>query len=338
MRILHLLSSPVWSGPAESMALLADAQRAAGHTVSVAVDSTRAGTGTEEPAAPVLKAMGLRSEAELRLCTHDGPLALWRDARRLAQQNLDVVHAHFSHDHWVARFGRPRGAVVVRSVHAPRSLAGIVPRADAFTVPTRALGTRLSGPWRVLPPLVPPAFVPPTDRGALQASLGLSAPVVGMVSTFQRSRRHDLALKAFVEVRRRVPTATLALVGDGELRQALSETARGLGIAGAVRFPGYQKQEGLVRWMQAFDEMWILGLGNDWAGRAAAQGRAVGARVVSVAAGGLPDWADAVLGSERPEALVAVALGRERQERRLPDARDVARDILALYRDAGARG
>ena len=238
----------------------------------------------------------------------------------------------------VARFGRPRGAVVVRSVHAPRSLEGIVPRADAFTVPTRDLGARLAGPWRVLPPLVPPAFVPPSDRAALQASLGLSAPVVGMVSTFQPSRRHDLALKAFVEVQRRVPTATLALLGDGELRQALSDTARGLGIAGAVRFPGYQRQDGLVRWMQAFDELWVLGLGNDWAGRAAAQGRAVGARVVAVAAGGLADWADAVLTSEEPGALAAVALGRERAERVLPDVQDVARDLLGLYRDAGARG
>jgi glycosyltransferase involved in cell wall biosynthesis len=338
MRILHLLSSPVWSGPAESMALLAQAQRAAGHAVSVAIDSTRAGTGTEEPAAPVLKAMGLSREAELRLCTHDGPFALWRDARRLAQRSLDVVHAHFSHDHWIARFGRPRGAVVVRSVHAPRSLEGIVPRAEAFTVPTRDLGARLQQPWRLLPPLVAPAFVPPADRTALQASLGLSAPVVGMVSTFQRSRRHDLALTALVEVRRRVPTATLALVGDGELRQALSDVARNLGIAGAVRFPGYQRQEGLVRWMQAFDELWVLGLGNDWAGRAAAQGRAVGARVVAVAEGGLPDWADAVLTSEEPGALPAVALRPERAERLLPDVGDVARDLLALYRDAGARG
>ncbi|HMK72392.1 MAG TPA: glycosyl transferase family 1, partial [Myxococcaceae bacterium] len=40
MRVLHLLSSPVFSGPAEAVALLAGAQRRAGAEVSVAVDRT----------------------------------------------------------------------------------------------------------------------------------------------------------------------------------------------------------------------------------------------------------------------------------------------------------
>jgi len=338
MNILHLLSSPVWSGPAEAMALLAEAQRAAGHSVSVAIDSTRGGTGTEEPGAPPFRALGLWAGDALRLSTHDGPRGLWLDTRELSRRALDVVHAHFSHDHWVARLGRPRGAVVVRSFHAPRSLGGIVPRADAFTVPTRALGAPLRRPWRLLPPLVGPAFTPAQDRSGLQAALGLSRPVLGMASTFQASRRHDLALAAFVEVRRRIPGATLVLLGDGPLRSQLSEAARGLGIAGSVRFPGYQRQTDFIRWMQAFDELWVLGLGNDWAGRVAAQGRAVGARVVAVSQGALPDWADVVLTAQTSASLAAVALQRERVERTLPDAHQVARDILALYREAGARG
>src|SRR5262249_6909770 len=285
------------------------AQRAAGHSVSVAIDSTRRGTGTEEPVAPRLRALGLWAGDPLRLSTHDGPWGLWRDTRELSGRALAVVHAHFFHAHGYDRLaGRAGGAVVVRSGHAPRSWQGIVPRADAVTVPTRALGAHLGGPWRVLPPLVAPAFVPLKDRAGLQKELGLSAPVVGMVSTFQASRRHHLALQAFVEIRRRVPGATLVLLGDGELRPRISEAVRTLGIAGAVRFPGYQRQADLVRWMQAFDELWVLGLGNDWAGRAAAQGRAVGARVVAVNQGALPDWADALLTSEQPEALVAAAL------------------------------
>ena len=59
MRILHLLSSPVFSGPAEAVALLASAQRRAGATVSVAVDTTRPGTGSEEAALPRFAALGL---------------------------------------------------------------------------------------------------------------------------------------------------------------------------------------------------------------------------------------------------------------------------------------
>jgi len=334
VRILHLLSSPVWSGPAEPVALLAAAQRALGHAVSVAIDSTRTLTGSEEPAGPHLESLGLRHAAGLRLCTHDGPLALWGDARRLGRLELDVVHAHFSHDHWVMALSGSR-AVRVRSFHAPRSLRTLRPPASAFTVPLASLGERLGQPWRVLPPLVAPAFRPPDDRPALQASLGLSRPVVGMVSTFQPTRRHALALEGFAMLRRRAPSATLVLVGDGELGPALRRLSGELGLSAQVRFAGYQSGEGFLRWLQALDELWILGLGNDWSARAGAQGRAVGARVVGVAEGALPAWADVVLPELTPGALEKAALGSERRQVPLADTRAVAEEILALYAEAG---
>ena len=49
MTILHLLASPFWSGPAENVALLARAQREAGHEVTVAVDRRRKEIPAEEP-------------------------------------------------------------------------------------------------------------------------------------------------------------------------------------------------------------------------------------------------------------------------------------------------
>jgi glycosyltransferase involved in cell wall biosynthesis len=334
VRILHLLSSPSWSGPAEPLARLAQAQRSLGHEVMVAIDSTRSGTGSEEAAAPRFGALGLLDAGGLRLCTREGPWGTWRDMRKLTRRSVDVVHSHFTHDHWVARFGRPRGAVLVRSLHAPRSARRFLLDADAFTVPVPGLAEQLRRPWRVLPPLVPPEFVPPADRRAIQASLGLTPPVVGMVSTFQPSRRHDLALRTFARLD--VPAATLVLLGDGVLGQPLRAEARALGLAERVRFPGYQTGLELVRWMQSFDELWILGLGNDWAGRAAVQGRAVGARVVGVDQGGLPGWVDALLPAATPEALATAALGRTRRDIELPDAAAVARGVLALYALAGA--
>ncbi len=335
MRILHLLSSPAWSGPAEPLALLAEAQRALGHAVSVAIDSTRTGTGSEEAAAPRLERLGLLDRRGLRLCTRDGVAGVWRDARRLGTLEADVVHAHFSHDHWVAALSGHRG-VRVRSFHAPRSRRPVRPPAAAFTVPTAELGAGLRRPWVVLPPLLAPGFRPPADRPALQASLGLTGPVVGMVSTFQASRRHDVALAAFARLVRRVPSATLVLLGDGALGQELRARTEAPHLSGRVRFPGYQGGEALVRWMQALDELWILGLGNDWAGRAAVQGRAVGARVVAVDAGALRHWADAVLPGATADALEAVALGEGRRALPLPDTQAVAREVLALYARAGA--
>lgn len=335
MRILHLLSSPVWSGPAEPVALLAAAQRALGHEVSVAIDSTREGTGSEEPAAPRLAAAGLLDSAGLRLCTRDGVAGTWRDARRLGGLEADVVHVHFSHDHWVAALSRHRG-IRVRSFHAARSRRILRPPAAAYTVPTAELGRGLRQPWLVLPPLVGPLFRPAPDRPALQASLGLTAPVVGMVSTFQPSRRHALALAAFARLREREPHATLVLVGDGQLGPALRAEADARGLAAQVRFPGYQRGEALVRWMQAFDELWVLGLGNDWAGRPVVQGRAVGARVVGVDQGAMRDWVDAIVPAPTPEGLAGVALRDGRRSLTLPDARAAAEELLGLYARAGA--
>jgi L-malate glycosyltransferase len=334
VRILHLLSSPTWSGPAEPVALLAQAQHSLGHEVTVAIDNTRTGTGSEEAAAPRLRALELLDGGGLRLCTRDGPLPTWRDVRQLASRSVDVVHSHFTHDHWVARFGRPPGAVLVRSLHAPRSGRRFLLDAEAFTVPTAELAETLQRPWRILPPLLSPEFVPPADRRATQASLGLTPPVFGMVSTFQPSRRHDVALQAFARLS--VPAATLVLLGDGVLRPAIRVKAGALALAERVRFPGYQSGPELLRWMQSLDELWILGLGNDWAGRAAVQGRAVGARVVGVDEGGLRPWLDALLPSATPEALAAAALGGARRDIALPDTVAVAREILALYAVAGA--
>ncbi|MGO8970443.1 MAG: glycosyltransferase [Myxococcaceae bacterium] len=341
MRVLHLLSSPVFSGPAEAVALLALAERRAGVTVSVAVDTTREGTGTEEPAVPRFEALGLLDANGLALNTQGSPIQLLTDVLRLRRVHADVVHCHLSHDHWVAFFGRPAGACLVRSLHAPRSIRWSLPPADALTVPETALLAGLRpGPALVLPALVDAErFHPSADRPALRRALGLSeGPLVGMASTFQPSRRHEVALAAFAELRRRLPEATLVLLGDGVLEPALRLAVHEAGLADAVRLPGYQRGGEFIRWLQALDEVWVLGLGNDWAGRVALQARACGARVVAAALGGLPTWADAVLPEVTPAALAKAALGTGRRDVPLPALDAVARDVLALYRGAKGAG
>jgi glycosyltransferase involved in cell wall biosynthesis len=248
---------------------------------------------------------------------------------------VDVVHAHFSHDHAIARLGRPKGALLVRSVHAPRSLRWSAPIADAWTVPTAALARRLIGsPVLVLPPLLSDVFRPPDDRAALRRSLGLpDVPLVGMVSTFQPSRQHALGLDAFAAVRARVPQARLVLVGDGALEPALRAQVARLGLTDAVTFAGYQAGERFVPWLQALDEVWVLGLGNDYAARAAAQARACGVRVVAVDEGALERYADALVVPE-VESVVREALTGERRPLTVEPADAVARRVLELYAQA----
>ncbi|MGZ3459652.1 MAG: glycosyltransferase [Archangium sp.] len=338
MRILHLLASPFWSGPAENVALLALAQREAGHEVTVAVDRRRTEIPAEEPSVPRLKALGLLDEGGLELSVKSPPWAVWRDTRRLKARSVDVVHAHFTHDHLVARWGRPRGAVLIRSVHAPRSLRSSLPDADAYTVPSSSMITRLVGRRvRVLPPLVDPMFRPTEDREALRRELGLTgSPLFGMVSTFQPSRRHSLGVEAFAKLRQGHTGARLVLVGDGEQVELVRQQVRGLGLEEAVTFAGYQKGEAFVRWLRALDEVWVLGLGNDWSARVAAQARACGVRVVAVEEGNLPSLADALVEELTPEAVVAASESGARALVAHPSNARIAADVLALYEQARA--
>lgn len=338
MRILHLLASPFWSGPAENVALLAVAQREAGHEVTVAVDRRRKEIPAEEPSVPRLKELGLLDEGGLELSVKSPPWTVWRDTRKLKGRSVDVVHAHFTHDHLVARWGRPRGAVVIRSVHAPRSLRSSLPDADAYTVPSSSLITRLVGRRvRVLPPLVAPMFRPAEDREALRRELGLTgAPLVGMVSTFQPSRRHGLGVEAFAKLHQGHAGARLVLVGDGELVEPVRQRVRALGLEDAVTFAGYQRGEAFARWLRALDEVWVLGLGNDWSARAAAQARASGVRVVAVEEGNLPALADVLVEELTPEAVVAASESGARSLVAHPSNERIAAEVLALYEQARA--
>jgi len=337
MKILHLLASPTWSGPAEPVALIAAAQRSLGHEVSVAIDRKRLRVASEELALPHLQELGLLDGSGLELSVKSSPLAAWSDMRKLKRVACDVVHSHFTHDHVVARWGLPRGAKLVRSIHAPRSLRVTMPRCDALTVPYEALlaeGPKV--PSMVLPALVGAAFVPPRDRAAARAELGLPmGRIIGMVSTLQESRRHDVAVDALAKVRERERDAHLVVLGDGERSATIRARVLSLGLKEAVTFAGYQHAGEFPRWVQAFDEVWVLGLGNDWAARSAAQARSCGARVVAADEGALAAYADAVV-APVPEAVAAAALRPERKQLPVPKPEEIARSLLELYARAKA--
>jgi glycosyltransferase involved in cell wall biosynthesis len=333
MRVLHLLSTPAWSGPAENVALLALEQRELGHEVSIAVDRKRGWTRAEEPIVPRIQALGLLDEGGMELSVKSTPFGIFRDVRLLRRREVDVVHCHFSHAHFLCQFGLPPGAVLVRSVHFPSSLRRYVPRADAYTLFSRGDAARLRGRRVVvLPALVGPEFRPPADISDLRRQLGIGGePLVGMISNFQPSRRHDLGLRAFALLRHVRPAAHLAIVGDGDLEQEIRAQVREMGLSPAVTFAGYQQGAAFVRWVQSLDEVWLLGLGHDWSGRAAAQARACGVRVVAVDEGGLGELADALARSPTPEDVRDASLSGLRVARAFQSNEQIACAVLALY-------
>lgn len=323
MRILHLLASPVWSGPAETIAALAMAQRVLGHEVEVAVDRLRTSVTSEELAAPRFAALGLLAELGLELSVKSSPVGMIKDVVRLRAWSGDVVHAHFSHDHFLARFGGKR---VVRSVHAPRSLRFSLPDAHAYTVCVQTRHPRvLKRPHLLLPALLSPEFVP-AERTAVRHALGLSGtPLIVMASTFQASRRHALAFAAFAALRQQQPHAQLVLLGDGALEAELRAQA-GAGVS----FAGYQSGAAFVRHLQAADQVWVLGLGNDFSARLAAQARACGAAVIAVDEGQLAAYANALVPVDA-DALTRAALPLRASSAAVTDVPTIAAAVTGLY-------
>ncbi len=123
------------------------------------------------------------------------------------------------------------------------------PRAAAVTVNTRFLAARcraLGVPQQriaYVPNGVPLArLIPPAPRrvAGLRSALGLEdAPVALYLGTLSQTTHNvALLLKAFALAARRVPSARLLLVGDGEDRAALERYAHDLGIADRALFAG----------------------------------------------------------------------------------------------------
>ncbi|MEO8364933.1 MAG: glycosyltransferase [Pseudoxanthomonas sp.] len=77
-------------------------------------------------------------------------------------------------------------------------------------------------------------------RSDLVAKLGLSidSRIIGTVGRLQPVKDHNNLLEAFARTRKAIPSAALAIIGDGPLRDLLERRAADLGISDSVRFLG----------------------------------------------------------------------------------------------------
>jgi glycosyltransferase involved in cell wall biosynthesis len=104
-------------------------------------------------------------------------------------------------------------------------------------------------------------IVPDGLPGASDPALLDGLPTAVYVGRLVPEKGVDVLLRAFSEVVRRQPSASLDIVGDGSARCELEALATHLGIAASVRFHGYQsrsRSEGIARraWVQVVPSRW----------------------------------------------------------------------------------
>ncbi len=84
------------------------------------------------------------------------------------------------------------------------------------------------------------------SREEARQALQVAGFVLGTVGRLEEQKGHTYLLTALAQVQRRIPDATLVLVGDGRRREALERQARELGLADRVRFLGTRRDLALI--------------------------------------------------------------------------------------------
>lgn len=300
LRLLHVVANRWWTGSADPALDLAVALRARGHDVAFACIR---GDALEAKA----RAAGLAPVDGISLERTVLPWVLMADVRRLRQlmreRGIEVVHAHQSHDHWLAALALgDMSARLVRTVHHRRAIrrgpaarwlfgrsAAVIAASQGIAAAARAAGVPAERIWLVPGAVDLGRFSPDVDGGTVRAELGLGAtPVVGCVARLVPGRGHDVLLRAAALLKGRIPTLRILLVGRGEGRPALKRLVRELHLEESVVFAGYRGDD-LPEVLAAMDCFALLGVGSEESGRAILEAMAVGRAVIGARVGAVPE-------------------------------------------------
>src|SRR5262245_45884572 len=261
LSILHLLSNRWWTGTAEPVLTLVQGLLERRQRVVLGVP---AGSQVEDLA----RKAGIPVLGGLQLDPRFHPWSWLQDVRALSaflrRTPVDVLHAHLSHDHWLALSAvtwispsTRRVPIYVRTVHTlrrPRALSlrwllrgGTAHLITVSTTLHQDLVERLqvsrSRVTAIAGAVDSERFHPTLSGTRIRQEFGMrpTTPLVGIVARIAPSRGHLSLVEAFAQVHTAIPEARLLIVGKGEFRPHLERRIDDLGLAEAVIFAGYRE-------------------------------------------------------------------------------------------------
>lgn len=224
--------------------------------------------------------------------------------------DFDLVDAHYFYPdvvaaaliaHWTGRplLATARGSDInlIARHAAPRAMMRWAVRHAATCIAVSgALRDRLCElgvpPDRVevLPNGVDSERFRPEPQAVARERLGLAAegPVLVSVGNLVEVKRHALLVDAFAALRRNLPSAQLAIVGDGPLRESLAARAAALGLGSALRLAGAVAQDELRWWYSAADLSVLVSSREGWP-NVLLESMACGTPVLATRVGGVPE-------------------------------------------------
>jgi glycosyltransferase involved in cell wall biosynthesis len=244
--------------------------------------------------------------------------------RRLVERlEIDVLHAHLTYDHWLARFAaRRRPLRLARTFHSRRVL-----RADPFTRSLIAATPHLlviNEAFLDAPLLRKRSAVftpPPLDRRLfhpdgpnVREAYGIDAatPLLCAIGKVAPERGFEDVLRTFAIVRESLPAARLMIIGHGPHRPFLEQLAASLGVAESTLWAGYHEDD-LPEHFRAADLMLFTAKGSDEGHRAVQEAMGCGTPVASMPIEGIAALyrglpARFVAGEPSPRSLAERAL------------------------------
>jgi glycosyltransferase involved in cell wall biosynthesis len=349
MRILHLAAGNRWTGAAAPAFAEVAALREAG------VDAHYAYVGgykLEQKLARIDFAHPLIAKAQ-------NPVSFMRTAaaleRLIDHHRFDVVHAHLTYDHVLARFIAGREKVrVVRTFHSRRVIRGdvltgaLIRRSDALCVINDALAAAPPIRGRFVlytpPPLDARQFTP--QGPDMRAAYGVAEDALLLVAIgkLDPARGFEDVLRTYARVRQSIAGARLMIIGHGPHRPALEALARSLGVEPI--WAGYHEDD-LAEHYRAADVLLFTARGSDEGHRAVIEAMGCGIVPATYRIDGIPAilgelGAESIAPSPTPESLaervVAIAHGDLAASRRAAFARSAefsyaraAERLIGLY-------
>jgi glycosyltransferase involved in cell wall biosynthesis len=303
MRVLHLAAGNRWTGAAAPAFAEVEALRERG------VDAHYAYVGGYKLEAKI----GHLDFAHAAIEKRQNPASFVRSVRaihRLVHQHgFDVLHAHLTYDHWLARLvARDHPNVrVARTFHARRVLRND-PLSRSLLGATRhrfvindTFRDVVRGAIFTPPPIDHRQFSPEGP------SITMTGKIVTVIGKISPGRGFEEALRTFASLRRITP-CRLMIIGHGEHRGALEQLAQELSITPDVIWAGYHEED-LAEHYRASHALLFTARGSDEGHRAVLEAMACGVPVATMPVEGVaalvsPEW---IAPAFDPDALARVA-------------------------------
>jgi glycosyltransferase involved in cell wall biosynthesis len=312
-RVLHLAAGNRWTGAAAPAFAEVEALRAAGVEAHYAYVG---GYKLEEKLRDVPFAHPVIAKAQ-------NPLSFTRTVRALhlliEKHDINIVHAHLTWDHLLARWTQVR---VARTFHSRRTLRTdpltrmLLRGTDMVAVVNdtfrNAALLRGRDSHFTPPPLDERQFSYPGPDVRATYRLAPETPVVAYIGKVAPGRGFEAAIETFAHIARVLPAAKMLIIGHGPHRPTLEALASSLGVSNSVIWAGYHEAD-LAEHYRAANVLLFTAPGSDEGHRAILEAMACGLPVASYPIDGV----EALLGhlardliTERmhPEALAAVAV------------------------------